>query len=661
MPTTPHIVIESTDPEQSRVSLRRLERRDWFLWVSTIVVLVLMGVAAITLTLPTLFGIRDIDLINELQLGARGLFGLVVLFSVFALYQQVLIKRLRHRLAEQISLMAALQTRAELLEQLAVVDPLTGLFNRRFAYQHLPAEMGRAERQRFPLTLLLLDLNDFKQVNDTHGHATGDAALREFARALKKTVRSSDTPVRMGGDEFMVVLPECSSYAVPHALARLREATAQCPVPLTFSAGWAEHEKGETAEELVARADRALYQDKATGAAVEQVNKAAASKEQKQRMEIVGSMTGRLVHDFNNLLAVIKGHGELALSELGAEHPTRQRLEHIEKASREAVQLSRQVLAFASHLSVTTQVVNLNDKIEEMVPLITPLLTHRIALVIQKGTDLPSVRVQSAQMEQIVMHLVANARDAMRGGGTCTIATEARALGEEFVRAHPGSRSGYYAVLIVSDTGKGMDEATRKRVFDPYFTTKKDSSGLGLSMVYGAVKQMGGYIGVESTVDKGSTFALYIPRFISEAVAAPATLAAEAEKERVVRTVLVVETTAALRSMFSGLLRMLGYSTLEAKDALEAVQISDQHEGAIDVVLTETVLPGMSARELAAAMEDRRPACAFLYICGSAEQRLAVLDLPEHSVITPPFEAHELQAKIEALCQRKAMLRAVMA
>jgi diguanylate cyclase (GGDEF)-like protein len=246
-------------------SLKQLDRRDWWLWVTAAIILLLLCAAVFSLSFPSLWKTDEIFFQDQVDIGVRGLFALVLLFTVFALYQQYLIKQLRNKLQAQIGVVSELHGRAETFERLSVLDPLTGLFNRRFAVEYMPREIARCERSGHSLVVIMIDLDGFKQINDTHGHAAGDAALEGFARHIKKATRSADLPVRMGGDEFMIILPECGVEDVFRPIERMRG----CEVPfgdgvikVNFSVGWAQHRRGELGAELLRRADEALYQQK---------------------------------------------------------------------------------------------------------------------------------------------------------------------------------------------------------------------------------------------------------------------------------------------------------------------------------------------------------------------------------------------------------------
>src|ERR1700704_4034671 len=244
--------------EELTQQLRKIERGDWWFCGYSILVMLLLTFAVISFSLPALH--EDLKTFIPLKVGDAvfGLIALVVVFNVYTIYQQILIKRLRRQLAEK-------QGHSDILRNLAMIDPLTGLYNRRFAEQRLAAEVARSERRGHPLTVLTLDLNNFKEINDTYGHPAGDQVLQEFASRLNKVIRGSDLAVRLGGDEFLVVLPECTLEQLNIVLDRLGSFSIDWQgqkVPVTFSAGWKDYEMGERPEEMLARADEALYTSK---------------------------------------------------------------------------------------------------------------------------------------------------------------------------------------------------------------------------------------------------------------------------------------------------------------------------------------------------------------------------------------------------------------
>jgi diguanylate cyclase (GGDEF)-like protein len=240
---------------------RRIDRRDWWVRSYSIFVILLLTFAVISLTLPAILNGGETFFNIKLTEAVFGLITLIVVFNIYTIYQEILIKRLRRQLLEK-------QDHSYILRNLAMIDPLTGLYNRRFAEQRLAAEVARSERRGHPLTVLTLDLNNFKEINDTYGHPAGDQVLQEFASRLNKVIRGSDLAVRLGGDEFLVVLPECTLEQLKLVLERLSAFELDWQgkkIPVTFSAGWKDYVMGERPEEMLARADQALYKNKRAG------------------------------------------------------------------------------------------------------------------------------------------------------------------------------------------------------------------------------------------------------------------------------------------------------------------------------------------------------------------------------------------------------------
>jgi diguanylate cyclase (GGDEF)-like protein len=246
-------------------TLKQLDRRDWWLWWTAFAVMVLLLAAAAAIVFPLTFHGEYRPIYATLVPHIRLLAFAVMLFCLYAIYQQTLIKRLRGQLIAQIETNITLEVRAEELKTQAIMDPLTGAHNRRMIEDRLKGEISRSERHGYALTVLAFDLNDFKQINDTHGHAAGDAVLKRFTERLKKAIRASDTAGRLGGDEFLVILPECHSGEAERVVNRLGNLQAELhgkKISFAFSAGWAEYQMGESSGQLLERADAALYADK---------------------------------------------------------------------------------------------------------------------------------------------------------------------------------------------------------------------------------------------------------------------------------------------------------------------------------------------------------------------------------------------------------------
>jgi diguanylate cyclase (GGDEF)-like protein len=254
-PVSPSVEAGAKELAEER---RRIDKRDWWVRGYSIFVILLLTFAVISLTLPALLSGGETFFNIKLTEAVFGLITLIVLFNIYTIYQEILIKRLRRQLLEK-------QDHSYILRNLAMIDPLTGLYNRRFAEQRLAAEVARSERRGHPLTVLTLDLNNFKEINDTYGHPAGDQVLQEFASRLNKVIRGSDLAVRLGGDEFLVVLPECTLEQLQLVLDRLSSFELDWQgqkIPVTFSAGWKDYEMGDRPEEMLARADEALYTNK---------------------------------------------------------------------------------------------------------------------------------------------------------------------------------------------------------------------------------------------------------------------------------------------------------------------------------------------------------------------------------------------------------------
>ena len=443
----------------------------------------------------------------------------LLLCSALGTWELLILRRMQRRTSRQKRLVAALRTRFARGD--SIVDPLTGLFTRHFGEEQLAREIAHASRCRHALTLLLLDLDDFTELNRRHGRGAGNQALQLFARELKKAIRNSDIPARAGGDEFLVILPECHRYSVPTTLGRLHDVAVTVgdeEVLLGFAAGWAELQPGESAEELLRRAMENLESDKRTGVSQVEAQRAAAEAERGGKLQALGQLTSQVAHDFNNLLAIIRGYSDMALNNLNGNEAARVKVTQIARVAEQASELVAHLRAFTRNSPPQWNVVDLNDRMQDVMALLQPLLGERVALAVSTGQRSP-VRAQAGQLEQILVNLVMNARDALRGEGAISVHVRHLLLDEEFASARPGLHTGRHVAVTVRDNGNGMDEATRARVFQPYFTTKPNGTGLGLATVSDLVRDMGGFIEVESTLGEGATFSFYLPLAEDAAVA----------------------------------------------------------------------------------------------------------------------------------------------
>jgi len=365
---------------------------------------------------------------------------------------------------------------------------------------------------------------------------------------------------------------------------------------------------------------------------------------QSQKMEAVGRLAGGIAHDFNNLLMVIMGHGELLRRSLEAQDPRLAKVQHIMGASERAARLVRQLLAFSRKQVMELQLVDLNTLVAETARMLRPLLGEDVEVVTRLAPALGRVRVDPAQIDQVLMNLAVNARDAMPAGGTLSLET---------ADVDGGGAGGRQVALVVRDTGQGMDERTRAQVFEPFFTTKTASggTGLGLSMVYGIVRQSGGQIAVESEPGRGSSFRILLP--CCDAPGAPAEAKAQAGPP-VARgeTVLVVEDEVAIRTLACEMLEAHGYLTLSAGSGEEALGLAVRHPGPIHVLLTDVVMPGLAGPALAERFAVVRPQARVLFMSGYAGDDLVRRGLCEDvsPFVPKPFTADLLGRRVrEAL------------
>jgi two-component system, cell cycle sensor histidine kinase and response regulator CckA len=329
-----------------------------------------------------------------------------------------------------------------------------------------------------------------------------------------------------------------------------------------------------------------------------------------------------LAHDFNNLLTAIIGTTELVLLDLPATDPFRGDLGEIRKAGERAAALTRQLLAFSRKQVREPNVVQLDQVITDIDPMLRRLIGEDIDLLTVSQRDLGSVLADRTEIEQVILNLVVNAREAMPMGGKLTISTANVELDEHFTRTHPDASPGHYVMLAVSDTGCGMDAAIRARIFEPFFTTKEKGNGTGLSTVYGIVKQSGGLIWVYSEPGRGSTFKVYLPRAVG-APAAAARVARVSGSVHGTETVLVVEDGDGIRQLVGRALKRYGYTVLECRNPGEALLTCGRYDGPIHLVITDVIMPQMGGRELAERVTFLRPEAKVLYMSGYTDAAIA--------------------------------------
>jgi two-component system cell cycle sensor histidine kinase/response regulator CckA len=368
-----------------------------------------------------------------------------------------------------------------------------------------------------------------------------------------------------------------------------------------------------------------------------------------QKLEAVGRLAGGIAHDFNNLLTAIVGHSELVLDSLKSASPLRWEIDEIRKSAERAAALTRQLLAFSRKQLLEPKILDLNSAVANTERLLRRLIGEDVDLVTLMASDLRPVKADPGQIEQVIINLAVNARDAMPKGGKLTIETANVEIDEAYVQSHAMVRAGHYVMLAVSDNGCGMSQEVQSHIFEPFFTTKEPGkgTGLGLSTVYGIVKQSGGHIWVYSEPGSGTSLKIYLPQAEGEVeLTAPASVAVEAA--RAGETILLAEDEDVVRRLILTVLRNKGYTVIEATDGEQALQMSTQHPGKIELLLTDTVMPGMSGPILSHQLKTARPEIKVLYMSGYTNDAVVLHEMLESSVafLQKPFPPDALVRKV---------------
>lgn len=459
------------------------------------------------------------------------------------------------------------------------------------------------------------------------------ANQRRFAGQLCRLLhmeRAIAAPV-MVGDRVVAVLSVNGQNLLPSDVPAITAFAHQ------VSAAWAR-------SELFSDLEQSLTELQETQERLRQV----------QKMDALGRLAGGVAHDFNNLLTVINGYSEMLLDTLPASDPNRAELTEIHAAGRRAEGLTRQLLAFSRRQPMEMQVLNLNEVLRGMVTMLGRVLGEEIALRVEPAPELGSVRADRGQVEQVIVNLAVNARDAMPEGGTLTIRTLRAMVGERgdslpTEAVPPAIEAGTYVVLLIRDTGIGMSPEVQERVFEPFFTTKAKGKGIGLGLatVYGIVTQSGGSIGLASTPGEGTEFAIYLPAVDQEAdsplvEAKPTTLPVGSG------TILLVEDDRGVRLLTRRMLLKLGFQVLEAENGREALDICRDHDQPIDLVVSDVVMPGMRGPEFVARAKRHRPDLLVLYMSGYTDREVKTRDgdLADAPLLVKPFRIDQLSSMI---------------
>jgi CheY-like chemotaxis protein len=366
-------------------------------------------------------------------------------------------------------------------------------------------------------------------------------------------------------------------------------------------------------------------------------------------MEAVGRLAGGIAHDFNNLLMVISGYTEVLLDQLVPSHPLHSKAEAIRQASDRASALTRQLLAFSRKQHLELKVIDVNAIVTNMERLLRPLIGEDVELTTSLEPAVGCTRADAGQLEQVIMNLVVNAKDAMPNGGKLCIRTSSTTLDDAHSSENTFIKPGSYVMISIADSGEGMDRETQARIFEPFFTTKEKGkgTGLGLSTVYGIIKQSGGYVFVQSELGRGTTFTIYFPR-VNEPCdslgAAPVSLTAAGGSE----TILLVEDEESVRQLVRETLAACGYRILEANNGNAALALVAGRSDTIHLVITDVVMPGLSGHELVEQLLRARPGIKVLYFSGYAEDAFptALSSTPQSAFLQKPFTLQSLSRKV---------------
>lgn len=588
--------------------MRLIERRDWWLWICAVLTTLLLTGGIVSFGFPALHLRRPEVSSPPLNDGILGLVGMVLLFDIYTVYQHFQIQLFRRHLIEREELFRLITENA--VDMIAVVDTNGRRLYNSPSYEKI---LGYTIEE-------LESTSSFEQV-----HPQDREKVRKAAADAQKTGNGASLEYRMR-----------------HKDGSWRTLESRASTIL---------KDGQVDKLVIVNRD------------VTERKRLEEQFRQSQKMEAIGRLSGGVAHDFNNLLGVIIGYGEVLQDGTAQDSPLRPCVDEMLKAGHRAAGLTRQLLAFSRQQVMDPRILDLNVVVRDMEKMLKRLIGEDIRLLTRLDGSLARTRADQGQIEQVLMNLVVNARDAMPKGGELAIETSNHYVDDAFVRRYPYPMLvGHYVLLNVTDNGIGMDAATRARVFEPFFTTKEKGkgTGLGLSMVYGVVKQSGGYIDVCSEPGAGTSFKILLP--VADEPAQP-------QKQPKVssallqgnETVLLVEDEMSLRRLTRHLLELCGYTVLEAESGSEALKVGREHEGAIHLLLTDVVMPVMSGRILADELLRDRPETHVVFMSGYTGQTVGQHGvLAEGSFYLPkPFTREALARKVrEALDGREVLAAA---
>jgi PAS domain S-box-containing protein len=588
--------LSSNAAELFRDNWRGSERRQWWLSSSAIAVSLILTSGIVCLLLPSMIPELGASYAFDADIAVHALVGIILIFDVYVVFQQVQLSRFRKQLAEQEELFRLISENAA--DMIAVVDTKGRRLYNSPSYQKL---LGYSREE-------LGKTSAFDQI-----HADDRKAVEDAANDARRTGMGRTVEYRIRHKEGQWLTLESTASVV-----RNRDGVVEKLVIVNRDIT----ERKQLEEQL----------------------------HRSQKLEAIGRLSGGVAHDFNNLLGLIIGYSEALQERIPPDDPFREAVDEIQNAGKRAAALTQQLLAFSRKQVLEPRTLNLNTIIQDIEKMLRRLVGEDIEMQLVLSPNNCSVKADRSQIEQVILNLVVNARDAMPNGGKLTIETGNWELDRSTVLRHPYVIPGPYAMLKVTDTGCGMDAELQSHIFEPFFTTKEKGkgTGLGLATAYGVIKQSGGYIWVDSEVGKGTTFRIYLPEVNAVAEAVPdMKAAAKVAPER--RTILVVEDERSLRKLTRKTLSDAGHKVFEAGDASEALEISRKTEGAIDLLLTDVIMPGMSGKKLADVLLAERAGIGVLYMSGYADGEIATHGILEEgtAILRKPFTRDELMRRVE--------------
>ncbi len=590
--------------------VKHVEKLQWWLWACAIVVTLLLtaGMASFSF----LFRGSDPQYSFTLRDSIRGLVGLVFLFDLYTIYQQLEIHRIRRQLTEQEEIFRLISENAE--DLITVVDGEGKSLYNSPGYQKVFGYTSKDLRGKLAVDQIHPDDRQAVLAAKDDVFQKGVSPRVEYRFQSKdgewRTLEFNGSPVRnrRGEIEKIVVVS--------------RDITER-----------------KQAEELLRQRDEQLRQA--------------------QKMEAIGRLSGGIAHDFNNLLGVIIGYSEAMEAKLTPDDPLRKNAEQVRKAGERAAGLTHQLLAFSRQQVLQPRILDLNAVVTDIGKMLHRLIGPDVELATKLAPQLGRVKADQSQIEQVIVNLVVNARDAMPDGGKLIIETSNVHISESLARSLPFLHPGPHILLTVADTGVGIDPETQQHVFEPFFTTKGSGkgTGLGLATVYGVVKQSGGVVGIDSAPGNGATFKIFLPQSQETPVTSPPEDSLDTKSFTGTDSILLVEDDEALLNLTADLLADSGHKVLKASDGLQALEIAQSFDGPIHLLLTDVMMPKLGGPALARKLSQLRPDTRILFMTGHAERgSSSQTTLPAGAeVLQKPFSREVLISHVRRILDLAAM------